>query len=306
MTAARHHAEPHAGQQALTDPLTDPRPGGSGYVVPEPQAQTSMVPAIAHPGGVLAAFQDDEWGDVEDGLVGMEHIGFSMPRLISDMRPGGGWTDETTGEVTDHLSFVWLTSAPGRAYWSKAFGKGESIPDCRSVDMVTPDPDSPAVQANTCAECPHSKWGSHVGSDGEFDGGQACSMRINVLVYDTESNHLARVGFGSTAIKKVRSYLSSLKANVPPRPPVSVVTEVKLEQVEKDGMRWLEPVLTVGERLDRKDATPLLRLRDEFLSQWKTAMAADLAAPDGDDRSAATPIPDEGKPFYPSDGSEPF
>lgn len=246
-----------------------------------PATTGDQLPAV-NPSTALAAFQNDEWADVDDGLVGMEHIGYQLPRLVSDMRPGGGWTDETTGEKFDHLNVVWLTSAPGRAYWSEPFGKGNQAPDCRSADMVRPDEQSPNRQAATCAECPHSKWTD--------DGRQECSTRINTLVFDTDRQHLARVSFGVTAIKRVRAYLSGLKATVPPRPPIAVITSIKLEEIERDGMRWLEPQLTVGGQLNRSDAQPLISLRDEFLTQWRSAIAEDMAQPDSDARTESGPF----------------
>lgn len=247
-----------------------------------PAVTTNTTVARYEGSQALAAFHGQEaaeWEDVDDGLIGWEAIGYSMPRLVADFRPGGGWTDESTGEKEiAELNVVILAMQPGRAYWKEPFGKGNLAPDCRSSDMLVPDAGSPDQQSSKCSSCPHAQFGSK-------GDGQACSTRINALVYDTDRQHFARTSFGVTAIKRVRGYVSGLKAYAPPRKLMGQVTHIGLESVERDGMKWNEPVLSPGEKFERGEIEPLRKIQTEIVAQWRSVLAEDMARPDADGTS---------------------
>ena len=171
--------EPEGGEtdvNAGTGEEAEPAPVGSAL-----PAVVETNTAVAITSTALRAFVDDEWAAFEDedgGLLNWQHVGFSIPRILSDMRPGGGWTDEPTGKTFDLLDAIVVAAMPNRALFAKKFGKGETkVPDCRSADMVYADKDAPAMQegwtppdrddpdglwftkpTGTCATCPASMW----------------------------------------------------------------------------------------------------------------------------------------------------
>lgn len=259
--------------------------------------------------GALALPVEDPWADVDSGYMGHHAVGLSLPLLQSDMRPGGGWVDQMTGEKLASLDIVWLAWTESRAFWLEPFGKGSKQPDCRSTDTQIPDEASPERQAATCAECPHSKWSG--------EDPPACGLRVNVLAYLVGERRLTRVSFGGTALKYVSKYIGGLRAMVPPRPPMAFVTHVELEQVEEPGgSKWLEPRFTVAAEVDRSEAAPLIALRDEFTAQWRSLLAEDLAKPEsGAEHNRPGPGPFEdavetssrdGDPSWPTTDDEPL
>lgn len=255
------------------------------------EVATTTDVAVA-PTGALAAFAGNEWDGVDSGLENWQHVGFTLPRIVSDMRPGGGWTDEATNEKVDALSVIFLAAMPARAYWKDAFGTGDAAPDCRSVDMEHADPQSPAMgldwaaakdtppPTGTCATCPLSRW------DGEEP--PACRERINSLVYYPDSGEIRRLTIGGTSVKHFRRYVSALQARARRLPLFAQVTDVTLEEVDNGKMRWLEAHFAEGEPVSPQQARgTLIPLQQEVAAAWKSLVAQDLASPDADGTAVA-------------------
>lgn len=223
----------------------------------------------------LAAFnEDDAWAQVPDEIE-IAHIGISLPRLRPDMRPGGGWIDETDPDnKRDSIKVIVLAAKESRAWWRVAFGDsdGNLAPDCRSADMERPDPNSPDRQSDTCSRCPHSQW---QGSEAP-----ACAPRAEVLVFDVENQRVAMTSFSGTGVKHWKSYVARFRSSVPRRPPMSVVTEISTSEVSRDGMRWLEPTFKVVEDIPFQQAAGLISLRDQLKAEWE-ARIAELLGTDG-------------------------
>lgn len=240
-----------------------------------------LVPATP---GALAPV-NDEWDGFDDGLVGKEAARLQMPRIVSDMRPGQGYTNEVTGEKTDHLSFVWLARKWTRAAWivsdpktgeveKREFGEGDPFPDCWSDNMETPHPNAPwADKPDHCAVCPLSQFGPN----GEAP---VCATRLNVFGFDVENDHYFRTWFSGSGIKHADAYISSLKARRPARPTFAQITDVKLVEVKGEtdrtkGRIWLEPEISPGPATTPAEVAPLLATRNAFIGQWESAVAED-------------------------------
>jgi hypothetical protein len=283
--------------KTTTKPADSPAAPGLAVDTPEPGPPAEL--AVPDPHGVLAAFVENPWQGVESGLENWEHVGFTLPRIISDMRPGGGWTDEVSGEQADALSVIFLAAMPARAYWAEEFGKGELVPDCRSVDMVRPDQSSPNKQADTCRVCPHAQWG---------DEAPACKERINTLIYMPDSGELRRLTIGGTSVKHFRRYVSSLQARAARKPLFAQVTDVSLEQVEGNGMRWQEAHFAEGDPVSpRQAADTLLPLQREVSAAWRSLVAEDLASAESDGTAVARgDAIDADSSYVPGPGEEPF
>lgn len=199
----------------------------------------------------IAVPDTDPWAELRDTFddgskLFKEHFGLSLPRLRSDFgRNGKGWVDDLTGEVKDHFSGVILAYPPSRQFWLKSLDEGGSgPPDCRSIDMVGPDPSSPAVQASSCATCPHSQWTAR--DDGERLP-PPCSESVNVIAHDNEDDVFVWLRFARTAIRPFKNYVSALAARRLPL--FAVVTEIKLETKKEGSFEWLVPVFGMGETL---------------------------------------------------------
>lgn len=242
--------------------------------------------------------EDDTWGDVDDGDLSPSDL-TRIPLLSLNRKIDGGFTIEDTGEITQTIDFVWLAKGKSRAWWPDPFGKGNTAPDCRSADGIKPEPSSPALQSETCAACPHSRW---VGDDPP-----ACHDAIDAMIFLPDPlsfGRLARLRFGGLAIAPARSYWDSFSVRLPRRPPIAYVSRITLEPVDTDNGKFLSPRFGRVRELSREEAQPLIDERNRRLEEWRRQVAEDVAtaAPaaeeDGTAGSAPGSVPVEnGEPF---------
>lgn len=220
---------------------------------------------------VVAALSDAEWDDVEDGHLGGT-VQPRLPRLLLNRKAGqkeSGFTDELTGDVFTATRFVWLADTMTRAWWPEAFGKGDKSPSCRSRDGITPDPASPALQADKCNICPHSQWNG--------DESPSCNASVEVMVYLLDQQRLSLVRFGGMAVSRVNRYLGALNAHIPRRPAIAYVTGVELEEVDTDNGTFLVPRFSVVGEIPRAEANPLIEMRREKVAEWQEQLATEAA-----------------------------
>jgi len=262
----------------------------------------AVVPAatLATNAGALIA-TDDDWQDVSDG-DSSPPTAQSIPLLHLNRKSDGGFLDTDTGEVTQRIDFVWLAKGTSRAYWDKPFGQGDKAPTCRSTDGVRPDPNSPDVQAETCAGCPNSRW------DG--DNPPTCKLSIEAMVFVPSGEgvgHLARVRWGGMAVAPAQAYWDSFSARMPRRPAIAFLSSAELEPEKTPNGTFLVPKFSRSLELSRADAQPLIDERDRRLAEWKTTVAEDVAT--GATREESPSAPAGGSPegtYLLDDGSEPF
>jgi hypothetical protein len=239
-------------------------------------------------GNVLALPTDDPWASVDTGFVGDDRareVTPIVPRLMFNANKGYGFVDELNGEPIgegETITVSWLAWSESRAWWEGEFGaKGASSqPDCRSLNMVVPDEGVPNRQAETCAACPHSKW--------EGDDGPTCGVRINVLLWLVAVNgeplpdggRITRTAFRGIALKHVRRYLGFFASKGVKLPPMAHLTTIEVAAEATGFGDKLVPHFRIGERVPFDQARPLLAARDEFLAEWRSQLADDLAQPD--------------------------
>lgn len=227
-------------------------------------------------GSASPAVQDaDEWAlmrsEFSDGSQAFkDHFGLSIPRFKTDFgRNGLGFVDGLSGESFKELEVVLLAYPPSRAWWEVSIEDGGGgTPDCRSHDMIVPDPTSPNRQAPTCAACPHSKWGDNRERP-------ACAESVNVVAYETpyERNGVAGgdrfvwLRFAGTGLKPFKDYISYLES----RRMVSfaVTTKVTLEENSRDALRWLTPKFAMGERLTPDQVRPMRDVAKAAMEAWR-------------------------------------
>lgn len=206
----------------------------------------------------VATPAEDPWAGLRDAFddgseLFKKHFGLSLPRLRSDFgRNGKGWVDDLTDATKDHFTGVILAYPPSRQFWIKSLDEGGSgPPDCRSIDMVVPDPSSPAVQSPTCGQCPHSQWSTR---DDGARVAPSCAESINVIAHDNDDDVFVWLRFSRTAIRPFKNYVSALTARRLPL--YAVVTEIKLVEEKKDKFEWLVPVFSMGAALTPAEVAP--------------------------------------------------
>ena len=161
---------------------------------------------------VLAGNVDDN-DDLSSGISG----GYSVISIR-----GAKWHikadgEETTitnadGDPTGSLRLVLLKASPNI---SKNYYPGGYTPDsnepptCSSIDGITPDPGSPAVQAPSCAVCPQNVRGSKITDDGKKIKACGDSRRMAVIPELDFKNE--RYG-GAMLLRVPASSLSNLAA----------------------------------------------------------------------------------------------
>lgn len=288
-----------------TDTDNLPAVAGSTDLVVAPTA-VELQPDVAR---VVAALTDDEWADVDAGHLGGT-VQPRLPRMLLNRKADGSFVDELTGERRVDLTFVWLADTITRAWWPQAFGKGDKAPACRSRDGISPDPESPERQSETCATCPLGKWEAREAFDADDKAPRPCNQSVEVMVYLLDEQRLSLVRFGGMAVSRVSRYLGALNAHVPRKPPIAYVTAVELEGVETTNGTFLVPRFSVAGEIPRAEATPLIELRREKVAEWQDQLASDLAeGKTGDDEAgssgpfddapagAATTVDGDGEPF---------
>ena len=89
--------------------------------------------------------------------------------------------DDKVPSVTGVLLY---SQRPMRTFWESS-EISDSPPDCHSIDSIRPSPESAKVQADTCASCPHDKFGSAA-----VGKGKACKTRAADFVLEVKSDGL--------------------------------------------------------------------------------------------------------------------
>lgn len=243
---------------------------------------------------VLTALADEEWDDVEDGHLGGT-VTPRLPRTLLNRKADGGFTDELTGERRVDLTFVWLADTITRAWWPQAFGKGDKEPACRSRDGISPDPESPDRQSESCTTCPLGKWEAREAfAADDRNNPRPCTQSVEVMVYLLDEQRLSLIRFGGMAVSRVSRYLGALNAHVPRKPPIAYVTYCELESTDTDNGAFLVPRFSVAGEIPRREATPLIELRREKVEEWKAQVAAEVAEGKTGEEEAGSPGPLDG------------
>lgn len=276
-------------QPALVAPAVeekgpDATPTDSLPAVPEVAAPPATVSSI---GNALAV--GEEWAammDWDDGSATfIEHFGLSMPRLRTDFgRNGKGWVDDLTGEVYRSIEIVILAFPPSRAWWEKTIDEGGGgRPDCSSLDMIAPLPNSPIRQAPLCAGCDKAKWGA----DGERP---ACTESVNVLAYDQNGDRFVWLRFAGTGLRPFKDYISALTSRR--ILPFATGTLVELEERKEGSLEWLVPKFGIGSALTADVARPLREVAKKAMASWQQ-VAMEMEAKEAGPFDEPTPAASE-------------
>ena len=256
--------------------------------------KAATLPATVSDSQAPAVAEADEWvamrAEFSDGSQTFkEHFGLSIPRFKTDFgRNGRGFVDGLSDEAFNELEIVLLAYPPARAWWSVSLDDGGGgAPDCRSHDMIAPDPTSPMRQAATCAACPHSKWGDNRERP-------ECAESVNVVAYDVGGDRFVWLRFAGTGLKPFKDYISYLES----RRFVSfaVSTKVTLEKKEDGAKQWLVPKFAMGQALTPEQVRPMREVAKAAMEAWREVAAemdAAEAGPFDDDAAVDGEIVEE-------------
>lgn len=236
-------------------------------------ANGAVAPSVSQ---VLDALADESWADVDAGHLG-NTVQPRLPRTLLNRKADGGFQDELTGERRVDVDFVWLADTMTRAWWPQAFGKGDKEPSCRSQDGISPDPKSPERQSETCASCPLGKWEAREAFSADDKAPRPCNTSVEVMVYLLDEQRLSLIRFGGMAVSRVSRYLGALNAHVPRKPPIAYVTHCELEAEQTPNGTFLVPRFSVAGEIPRAEATPLIELRREKVTEWQAQIADEVA-----------------------------
>lgn len=263
-----------AGDDVADAELIDPEssnlpavPDGNGGIEPHDDKRIlSLLPA------------DDEWADIDDG--DLAPTPGRIPHLGLNRNVDGGFVNPETGEKTQTIDFVWLAKGRSRAWFKDPFGKGDSVPSCRSFDGIVADPSSPDMQnGGDCNTCPHAQWGA----DGDKP---SCRESIEALVFLPDphaAGHLTRIRWSGIAVRPARLFWDSFQTRLPRRPPMAYVSRATLEPTSTDFGDKLAPRFERVAEISRNEAQPLIEERDRRLVDWQADIAETVATATIDD-----------------------
>lgn len=187
-----------------------------------PTAPTTALATIPH--GL--PFEDAEWAAMssteqqeaiaffrEETAATTEGLTVTFPRAKFPTSGSSFWEiPSVTGEpeAVKEIEAVVVFKQNTRAWWAGEDGKTSfeitgAAPTCSSLDGITPI-ESEDRQAETCAKCPHSKWGT--GKEGR---GQACKSRLNVFTLRPGEEIPTLISLPPTAIKPFAAYAVGLR-----------------------------------------------------------------------------------------------
>lgn len=161
---------------------------------------------------------------------------FDLDRV--KMPAGGGLAFEvpTLGGVESQKEIVGVIIGHGdrRAYWSKPYGEGESVPpDCSSLDAFVGN----GNPGGNCAKCPMAAFGSKIKPGGAKGRGQACNQRkLLFIIRPTDMLPLV-ISCAPTSLDSVKKYMLRLASAG--KPAYSVITKFTLTQEKNaDGIKY--------------------------------------------------------------------
>ncbi|CAB4143214.1 hypothetical protein UFOVP435_79 [uncultured Caudovirales phage] len=160
------------------------------------------------------------------------------------------------------MKVVVLASAFANRFYTEGYDPNEIVPpSCFSFsetgeDMV-PHEKAQDKQAETCAECPHSRWGSAVDNKGKPTNGKACrNSRTLVLISADKldaataaSTESATLSIPATSLTAWGSYVKAVSGAYK-RPPYGVITEVS---VQPDAAKQVSVTFTLVEPIRSRE-----------------------------------------------------
>ena len=186
---------------------------GVSPAYPQQGMQQGNAPAVIDPNSV-PAYLRNQGGNTGNSLDAGAGVG--GPRLSikgKQFRFIEG-DNERQFPFGQPLNVVILMADPAKGvaknyYGGQPYVEGaDQIPVCYSSDGVTPDSGAEQPQCETCATCPHNKFGTAVAQDGTMGKGKACRdfKRLYVVPSDQPYSEVYELRVPPTSFKNMQNY----------------------------------------------------------------------------------------------------
>lgn len=213
----------------------------------------------------------DEFKDVFNLSGNMEGVVPRLPQIkIRHTEQMFEMPDETKEAKFEG---VILDQHPANAWWEKdiSLTGGGSLPDCFSLDGITPVPEDQCEnrQNDKCADCKQNQFGS----DPKTGKGKSCKNMKRVMILMESSLLPRRFTIPPTSIRSFESYMTTLVDRGLPY--ACVVTEFRLDKKISGTFEYAEVKLTMQKVLEQDD----LRSVASFIKQYRdSARVQDIHA----------------------------
>lgn len=200
----------------------------------------------------------DDLKDVFNIAQNMEGVIPRLPQISIIHR--GQMFELPGGEKLGEFEGVILDQHRANAWWEADISEsgGGSVPDCYSMDGVTPV-DSEKRQSDKCAECRHNQFGS----DRRGTGGKDCKNMKRLHIIMEDSTLPRRLTIPPTSIRKFDEYMTELVDRGLPY--MTVITKFGLEKKINKSFEYAEIKL----QRDRVLSQDELRVVAEKIKQFK-------------------------------------
>jgi hypothetical protein len=203
---------------------------------------------------------------------------------------GGGIAFEVQGEDDDdtdamkEIEGVIVFTHRLSAYWPGAYGGGNDLPTCSSMDGKT-GINSETGEAVECEHCPYNQYGTGTDDKGNPSKGKACkNMRRIYLMMDGDPNfYLLTVP--PTSIRDVNKQMAKILASGTPY--IGMIVSLTLEKTKNsNGVAYSKVVVKKKSLLPPAVISATKAIRDEIKSQYQS-MAITLDDYTGSNSTAA-------------------
>ena len=150
----------------------------------------------------------------------------------------------------------------------------DQTPTCYSSNGVVPDPDAGEKQAATCAECPHSQWGSKINDHGHKV--KACSevKRLAIVPRQNVEAPMFQVQVPSASLKIFGNFVRMLNQASPAIPYNGIITRIAFDETSDYPKLTFEPRGWVDD-----EQYAVINERYESEEARRTATIVDVSAP---------------------------
>jgi len=165
-------------------------------------------------------------------LTGGLPSGNSFPRISikgARFRIVEGDTETVLDSTTIDVVIVGANPRLSKTWYAKQWTPDSEpqVPDCFSLDGISPDPEATAPQNDLCASCPQNAWGSKVTPQGQQIKACADQKRLAVVAADDPSGPIYLLSVTPAALKGLNQYQKEL--SVRGIPPEIVKTRVSFD-----------------------------------------------------------------------------
>jgi hypothetical protein len=237
-------------------------------------------------------------GEMEQSMVGIKP---EFPKITTPTGGALAWV-MPDGSSQKELEGIVVFHAPARSYYESDEITG-ARPDCSSQDGHTPVSGAGPTGAKTCAECPHSLFGS-----GKKGRGQACKERLILFLWLEGQQIPSVLALPPTGIRPFSRYVTALVNTG--KVLVGLTTVLTLERKQGAAAPYAVVAPRLGRALTWHEMKTALAVRERFKDEMarRGITEAEITEPDepgaGDD---PPPRGDTEKPITgPGDAEVPF